>query len=52
MTKGLSTKTLRWKYIETIEPPRVVKVRAANLLEDNNYYGQVTVKFHSKQVSS
>jgi len=50
MTKGLSTKTLKWKYIETLEPPRVVKVRTPSLIEQNNYYGQVTVRFHSKQV--
>ena len=50
MTKGLSTKTLQWKYIETLEPPRVVKMRTPIMITDDNFYGQVTVRFHSKQV--
>ncbi|XP_076818979.1 large ribosomal subunit protein mL45-like [Clavelina lepadiformis] len=49
MIKGLNSKTVIWKYDETIEPPKVVRVRSGAMLEQSNLYGQVTVRFHSKQ---
>jgi len=46
----LKKKTFRWKMIEQIEPPRVVHVRTTHLLNKENLYGQVTVRFHTKQI--
>ena len=49
MTFGLETKTFRWNFIESIEPARVVHVRTTDMMSKDNMYGQVTVRFHSKQ---
>ena len=43
-------KTIRWKFLESLEPPRVVQVKATSLMSDTNYFGQVTVRFHTQQV--
>ena len=51
MVEGLDNKTVAWKMAESVEPPRVVQVRCAPLIDDDNLFGQVTVRFHSKQVS-
>ena len=51
MTFGLETKTFRWNFIESIEPARVVHVRTTDMMSKDNMYGQVTVRFHSKQVN-
>ena len=50
MAAGLDTKSFRWKFIETVEPPRVVHVRTTEMLSKDNLYGQVTVRLHTKQV--
>lgn len=50
MVKGLETKTIIWNWLETIEPPSVVQILCAPMVNDNNFYSQVTVKMHSKQV--
>jgi len=42
-------KTIRWKYIKTIEPPRVVHARHADIVTKDNMFGQLTVRFHSQQ---
>ncbi|XP_033732883.1 39S ribosomal protein L45, mitochondrial-like [Pecten maximus] len=47
---GLEFKTFRWKFIESIEPPRVVHVRVEKMLTDDNLYAQVTVRCHTKQL--
>ncbi|OON16603.1 Tim44-like domain protein [Opisthorchis viverrini] len=51
MTKGLQFRTLRWQFIASLEPPRVVHIRTQELMSRDNLYGQVTVRFHSQQVS-
>lgn len=42
-------KTIRWKYIKSLEPPRVVHARHAEILTKENMFGQLTVRFHSQQ---
>ncbi|XP_038077541.1 39S ribosomal protein L45, mitochondrial-like isoform X1 [Patiria miniata] len=49
MTKGFRFKTIRWKFLESIEKPRVVHIRTTDMINKGNLYGQVTVRFHSKQ---
>nr|CAB3263982.1 39S ribosomal protein L45, mitochondrial-like [Phallusia mammillata] len=49
MVQGLETKTVLWEWKETIEPPRVVQVVCSPMIDENNFYSQVTVKMHSKQ---
>lgn len=50
MTAGLNRHTIIWKYLDEIEPPKVVQVRATDLVQKGNKYGQITVRFHSKQI--
>ena len=50
MIEGLDTKTVNWKFVESIEAPRVVRVLVTSMIKDDNTYAQVTVRFHTKQV--
>ncbi|XP_028316981.1 large ribosomal subunit protein mL45 [Gouania willdenowi] len=49
MTRGNRYKTIRWRFIESLEPPRVVHARCPDMVTKGNLYGQVTVRMHSKQ---
>ncbi|KAK6473160.1 39S ribosomal protein L45 [Huso huso] len=50
MVRGNRYKTLRWSFLESLEPPRVVHVRCPDMVSKGNLYGQVTVRMHSKQM--
>ncbi|KAK7930098.1 hypothetical protein WMY93_006493 [Mugilogobius chulae] len=50
MTRGNRYKTIRWKFLESLEPPRVVHARCPDMVSKGNLYGQVTVRMHSKQI--
>lgn len=49
MTRGNRYKTIRWKFLESLEPPKVVHARCPDMVTKGNLYGQVTVRMHSKQ---
>jgi len=49
MCRGLRYKTLRWKWIEEIEPSYVVAIKSGEILKGMTM-AQVTVRMHSKQV--
>ena len=44
-------KQIRWSFVKTIEPPKVVHVRTTNVISKENIFAQVTVRFHTQQVS-
>jgi len=50
MTWKLEKQSFRWKYIESLEPPRVVHVRTTEMLSKDNLYAQVTVRLHTRQI--
>lgn len=50
MVHGLDTKTLRWKFVQSLESPRVVHVRTTEILGKDNLYAQVTVRLHTQQI--
>ncbi|NXJ71879.1 RM45 protein, partial [Rostratula benghalensis] len=50
MVRGNRYKTIRWSFVESLEPPRVVHVRCDSLINRGNLYGQVTVRMHTRQV--
>jgi large subunit ribosomal protein L45 len=50
MTAGLKYHTIIWRFLDEVEPARVVQVRASDLVQKGNKYGQITVRFHSKQI--
>ncbi|KAM9363942.1 large ribosomal subunit protein mL45 [Symphorus nematophorus] len=49
MTKGNRYKTIRWRFVESLEPPKIVHARCPDMVSKGNLYGQVTVRMHSKQ---
>jgi len=49
MVNGLKHKTVEWKFIESVEPPKVMRSLHTAMLQDANMYAQVTVRFHTKQ---
>ncbi|XP_029352186.1 large ribosomal subunit protein mL45 [Echeneis naucrates] len=49
MTRGNRFKTIHWRFIESLEPPKVVHTRCPDMVTKGNLYGQVTVRMHSKQ---
>lgn len=51
MVRGNRYKTIRWSFVESLEPPRVVQVRCPDMVSKGNFYGQVTVRMHTRQVS-
>ncbi|KAJ3614568.1 hypothetical protein NHX12_018140 [Muraenolepis orangiensis] len=49
MTRGNRYKTIRWSFLESLEPPRVVQARCPDMISKTNLYGQVTLRMHSRQ---
>ncbi|NWT20221.1 RM45 protein, partial [Vireo altiloquus] len=50
MVRGNRYRTIRWRFLESLEPPRVVHVRCEGIMNRGNLYGQVTVRMHSRQI--
>ncbi|NXE99757.1 RM45 protein, partial [Menura novaehollandiae] len=50
MVRGNRYKTIHWRFVESLEPPRVVHVRCDSIVNRGNLYGQVTVRMHSRQI--
>lgn len=48
MTHMAQRKTIRWKYLKTLEPPGT-HARHAEIVSKDNMFGQLTVRFHSQQ---
>ena len=47
----MEKKSFRWKYLESLEAPRVVHVRTTEMLSKENVYAQITVRFLTRQVN-
>lgn len=50
MIHNIENKTLRWSFIKSIEPPRVVHARVTDIITQDNLFAQLTVRFHTQQV--
>ncbi|NXP82788.1 RM45 protein, partial [Ramphastos sulfuratus] len=50
MVRGNRYKTIRWSFVESLEPPRVVHLRCDSIVNRGNLYGQVTVRMHTRQI--
>ncbi|VVC24960.1 Hypothetical protein CINCED_3A023423 [Cinara cedri] len=50
MIHNIDRKTLRWSFIKSIEPPRVVHARVTDIITSDNLFAQLTVRFHTQQV--
>nr|XP_035157275.1 39S ribosomal protein L45, mitochondrial isoform X2 [Callithrix jacchus] len=49
MTWDIKCKTVRWSFVESLEPSHVVQVRCSSMVNESNMYGQVTVRMHTRQ---
>ncbi|KAL4672915.1 hypothetical protein H8957_009177 [Semnopithecus entellus] len=49
MTWDIKYKTVRWSFVESLEPSHVVQVRCSSMMNQGNVYGQVTVRMHTQQ---
>lgn len=49
MIHNVKQKTVRWKFVGSLEPPRVVHARTGEMISKDNLFGQVTVRFHTQQ---
>lgn len=50
MLYNLDKKTIHWKFIKSLEPPRVCHIRVGEVFTKQNLFAQITVRFHTKQV--
>ncbi|KFD49931.1 hypothetical protein M514_09145 [Trichuris suis] len=49
MWDELKLKSIRWEFVESVEPARVVQIRTASVMHEDNIFAQVTVRMHTKQ---
>lgn len=40
-----SLRTIKWKFLESLEPPRVVHARTTDIVSKENIFGQVSLTF-------
>ncbi|KAL0117721.1 hypothetical protein PUN28_008847 [Cardiocondyla obscurior] len=50
MTHNIMNKTIHWKFLESLEPARLVHARTTDVLTKENIFAQLTVRFHTQQV--
>ncbi|XP_005093094.2 probable 39S ribosomal protein L45, mitochondrial [Aplysia californica] len=50
MVHGMESKTMRWRFVESVEPPKVVQIRVEEMITQDNLFAQVTVRMHTKQI--
>jgi len=49
MMHNVRYKTLRWKFLKSLELPYVIHARCTDVITKDNIFGQVTVRFHTQQ---
>lgn len=49
MMHNIHGKTIRWKFLKSLEQPYVIHARCTDVISKENIYGQVTVRFHTQQ---
>jgi len=50
MTENMRLKTIRWKWIESLEAPIVQHMVTQEMVTKSEIFAQVTVRIHSRQV--
>jgi len=43
-------KTIRWRFLKSVDVPRAVQVRVTDIVEKTNLFAQITVRLHTQQV--
>lgn len=49
MMHNIKDKTIRWKFLKSLEPPKVIHARCTDMITKENVFGQITVRFHTQQ---
>jgi large subunit ribosomal protein L45 len=49
MRDNTQNKTVRWKYIKSLEPPKLLHARCTEMITKQNVFAQITVRFHTQQ---
>lgn len=49
MMENVKSKTIAWNFIQCLEPPRIVQIRAQDMMSKSNVFAQVTVRLHTQQ---
>lgn len=49
MMHNMKDKTIRWKFLKSMEPPKVIHARCTEMISKENIFGQITVRFHTQQ---
>nr|CAG4647392.1 EOG090X0DDP [Megafenestra aurita]SVE92647.1 EOG090X0DDP [Megafenestra aurita] len=49
MTHDIRFCTIRWQFLKSLEPPRIVHARCTDIVTKENVFSQVTVRFHTQQ---
>jgi len=47
---NVEKKSIYWEFLKSLEPPRLVQIRVFDVLNKNNNFAQITVRFHTQQV--
>ena len=50
MMWNIKYKTIHWKFLKSLEPPKVVHARCTDVVSKDNIFAQVTVRFHTQQL--
>ncbi|XP_043497153.1 uncharacterized protein LOC122520899, partial [Polistes fuscatus] len=50
MLHNIMDKTIHWKYVQSLEPHRIVHARCDEILSKENVFGQLTLRIHSQQI--
>lgn len=50
MMHNIKNKTIIWKFVESLEPARLVHARVTSVITKGNEFAQVTIRFHTQQV--
>ncbi|CAL1268080.1 unnamed protein product [Larinioides sclopetarius] len=50
MMENTKNKTIVWKFIQQLEPPRIVHIRTADLASKGNIFAQITCRLHTQQI--
>ncbi|XP_076294312.1 mitochondrial ribosomal protein L45 [Lasioglossum baleicum] len=50
MLHNVEDKTIVWKFLESLEPARIVHVRCADVITKTNIFAQITVRIHAQQI--
>jgi large subunit ribosomal protein L45 len=50
ITHNMQLRTVHWKFLHSIEPPKVVYARCTDVVTKENIFAQVTCRFFTKQI--